>query len=118
MAAKMAVDVSDPMEVDDAPKCPFGFTGANPHQAQQQAPALPAALAETVKVMSERGGLAPEAIAATLNLDVEKVKATLARRLHWRKARSSRSTSRWQARRVRCGRARIDRADCKYAQRL
>lgn len=79
MAAKMAVDVSDGVGgADDAPKCPFGFTGANPHQAQQQAPALPAALAETVKVMSERGGLDPAAIAATLNLDVEKVKATLA----------------------------------------
>ena len=42
------------------------------------APVLPDAIAQTVKVMAERGGLEAEAIAATLNLDVDKVKATLA----------------------------------------
>ena len=65
----------------DTPKCPFGFTGPNPHTgmgATPVQPALPAAIADTVKVMHERGGLDAQAIATTLNLDVEKVKATLA----------------------------------------
>ena len=78
-AAKQAMDVSETAAAAaDGPKCPFGFTGPNPHGPQAAAPALPAAIADTVKVMAERGGLDAEAIAKTLNLDVEKVKATLA----------------------------------------
>lgn len=64
----------------DGPKCPFGFGGgtAPPGHVPVPAPALPPQLVDTVKAMADRGGMAPEAIALTLKLDVEMVKLTLA----------------------------------------
>jgi len=70
------------------PRCPFAGRGGAlppdhppvpgmPTPAVQKS-ALPAALAETVRTMAERGGLSADRIAELLTLDVAAVKATLA----------------------------------------